>query len=265
MASDLNNKMKKAWLKSMEAIGNTASNIADNTRYKVNEMNLVNRRREILSDFGARAYALWQKGESFPDELAKQLEELSQVDAQLNAIRTERFAGIKTADEQAQKAADDAPQQTDVPTIDEVAQKVDKAAQQVEETAKKSEISKKADAVIDTIGSTLKSVGNALGSAISSLTNNRSAKPADKSEQPAEAVKEVASEKPAAEHAAPTLVVPEDVQTPTAEEIGALKKEAADFEKEAEATVAETDNSEPVTDENPDDFSSEKPDEYKVP
>ncbi len=127
MASDLNNKMKKAWLKSMEAIGNTASNIADNTRYKVNEMNLVNRRREILSDFGARAYALWQKGESFPDELAKQLEELSQVDAQLNAIRTERFAGIKTADEQAQKAADDAPQQTDVPTIDEVAQKVDKS------------------------------------------------------------------------------------------------------------------------------------------
>ena len=123
MASDLNNKMKKAWLKSMEAIGNTASNIADNTRYKVNEMNLVNRRREILSDFGARAYALWQKGESFPDELAKQLEELSQVDAQLNAIRTERFAGIKTADEQAQKAADDAPQQTDVPTMDEVAQK----------------------------------------------------------------------------------------------------------------------------------------------
>ena len=59
--------------------------------------------------------------------------------------------------------------------------------------------------------------------------------------------------------------MPEDVQTPTAEEIGALKKEAADFEKEAEATVAETDNSEPVTDENPDDFSSEKPDEYKVP
>ena len=54
MASDLNNKMKKAWLKSMEAIGNTASNIADNTRYKVNEMNLVNRRREILG--------LWRTG-----------------------------------------------------------------------------------------------------------------------------------------------------------------------------------------------------------
>lgn len=265
MASDLNNKMKKAWLKSMEAIGNTASNIADNTRYKVNEMNLVNRRREILSDFGARAYALWQKGESFPDELAKQLEELSQVDAQLNAIRTERFAGIKTADEQAQKAADDAPQQSDVPTIDEVAQKVDEVAQQVEEAAKKSEISKKADAVIDTIGSTLKSVGSALGSAISSLTNNRSTKPADRPEQPAEAIEEETSEKPVAEHTAPTLVVQEDVQTPTTEEVEIPKEEAADSEEEAEAAAAEPDSNEPVADENPDDFSNEEPDEYKVP
>lgn len=36
--ADFSDKMKKAWLKSMEAIGNTAGNIASNTRYKVNEM-----------------------------------------------------------------------------------------------------------------------------------------------------------------------------------------------------------------------------------
>lgn len=92
--ADFSDKMKKAWLKSMEAIGNTAGNIANNTRYKVNEMTLLNRRREILSDFGARAYDLWQKGEVFPEELAKQLEELSQVDIQLNALRMERLAGV---------------------------------------------------------------------------------------------------------------------------------------------------------------------------
>ena len=84
----------------MEAIGNTAGNIASNTRYKVNEMTLLNRRREILSDFGARAYDLWQKGEVFPEELAQQLQELSQVDIQLNALRMERLAGVKTPDEQ---------------------------------------------------------------------------------------------------------------------------------------------------------------------
>ena len=75
----------------------------------------------------------------------------------------------------------------------------------------------------------------------------------------------MASEKPAAEHAAPTLVVPEDAQTPNTAKADTLEEEAMDSEEEAEATVAETDSSEPVTDENPDDFSSEKPDEYKVP
>ena len=98
--ADFSDKMKKAWLKSMEAIGNTAGNIASNTRYKVNEMTLLNRRREILSDFGARAYDLWQKGEVFPEELAQQLQELSQVDIQFNALRMERLAGVKTPDEQ---------------------------------------------------------------------------------------------------------------------------------------------------------------------
>ena len=87
--ADFSDKMKKAWLKSMEAIGNTAGNIASNTRYKVNEMTLLNRRREILSDFGARAYDLWQKGETFPEELARQLEELSQM-----CIRDRDYTGV---------------------------------------------------------------------------------------------------------------------------------------------------------------------------
>ena len=38
--ADMRGKMKKFWMKSMQAVGNTASSIASNTRYKVNEMNL---------------------------------------------------------------------------------------------------------------------------------------------------------------------------------------------------------------------------------
>ena len=149
--AEFSDKMKKAWMKSMEAIGNTASSIADNTRYKVNEMNLVNRRREILSDFGAQAYALWQKGESFPEELAKKLEELSRVDKELNALRTEHLAGVNTAD----TAKADAPAQDAEAPVDEAAQKIDEAVQQAEAAAKKADINKKADAALDTIGSTL--------------------------------------------------------------------------------------------------------------
>ncbi len=107
--ADLSKNLKTAWMKGMEAIGNTASNIASNTKYKVQEMNLINRRREILSDFGAQAYEMWQKGEQFPEKLAKQLEELSHLDEELNAMRTERFAGVTTEQVPEEAAPAEAP------------------------------------------------------------------------------------------------------------------------------------------------------------
>lgn len=205
--ADFSDKMKKAWLKSMEAIGNTAGNIADNTRYKVNEMNLLNRRREILSDFGGRAYALWQKGEVFPEELARQLEELNQVDIQLNALRTERLAGIKT-DAAPEEPAGEGPAAD--PSSDDA-------------PAAKSPLAEKADQAIDAIGSTLKNVGNALGSAISSVAGTLTGKKAEAPAQPqesqpdaedaAEAAETPAEETPAA--GVPTIVLPpEETATP---------------------------------------------------
>lgn len=88
-------KLKDMLIKGMQAVGDTASNIASNTKFKVSEMTLVNRRREILSDFGQKSYALWQKGEKFPEELENELKELAEVDEQLNALRAERFTGVE--------------------------------------------------------------------------------------------------------------------------------------------------------------------------
>lgn len=113
--ADLGKNLKTAWMKSMEAIGNTASNIASNTKYKVQEMNLINRRREILSDFGAQAYEMWQKGEQFPEKLSKQLEELSRLDEELNAMRTERLAGVTTDKVATEGTAAEAPVQEAAP------------------------------------------------------------------------------------------------------------------------------------------------------
>ncbi len=124
--ADLGSSIKGIWLKSMEAIGNAASNIATNTKSKVDEINLVNRRAEILRDFGNKAYALWQKGERFPEELDTQLEELSRLDEQLNVMRAERLAGVKVAEE-AKEAVDEA--------ADEAAEDAEKAGEQLEEAA----------------------------------------------------------------------------------------------------------------------------------
>ena len=57
--ADFRSSIKGIWMKGMEAVGNAASSIASSIKSKVDEMNLVNRRTEILKDFGNRAYALW--------------------------------------------------------------------------------------------------------------------------------------------------------------------------------------------------------------
>lgn len=96
--ADIRKNLKALWIKGMSAVGNTASNIASNTRFKVDEMSMVNRRSEILNNFGAKAYALWQKGEHFPEELENELRELGGIDEKLNDLRAERIAGIKAVE-----------------------------------------------------------------------------------------------------------------------------------------------------------------------
>ena len=112
--ADIFDSLKKTWLRGMEAVSNTASSIAVNTKQKVNEMTLENRRREILSDFGMMAYDLWQKGETFPEPLANLLRELSTLDEELNALKAQRYTNVETEasaepDESAVETEDAAP------------------------------------------------------------------------------------------------------------------------------------------------------------
>ena len=241
--ADFSDKMKKAWLKSMEAIGNTAGNIASNTRYKVNEMTLLNRRREILSDFGARAYDLWQKGEVFPEELAQQLQELSQVDIQLNALRMERLAGVKTPDEQ-EKApgADDSSASANgaVPEPTGCEQNTS------DEQPGTSPLVDKANQALDTIGSTLKNVGSILGGAINTVTDTLTGKKstASDAEQPS------TQDPPSPEQATPD-------SNPEEADQGSESPEQSSKEQDDTSSVADQPAATSETD-------SENPDEYKV-
>ena len=94
---DIRDRAKALWLKGMKAIGNTAANIANNTRYKVDEVTIQNRRREVLNDLAHKTYALWLKGEQFPDTMTKMLDELKQLDEQLNDMRAEKYAASNQA------------------------------------------------------------------------------------------------------------------------------------------------------------------------
>ena len=84
--SNIRDKAKLLWIKGMKTIGNTATNIANNTKYKVDEMTLQNRRRELGGDLSSAVYAMWMKGTEFPPELTRMLEKMQQLDERLNDI-----------------------------------------------------------------------------------------------------------------------------------------------------------------------------------
>lgn len=95
---DMRERVKSLWIKGMKAVGNTAASIANNTRYKVDEVTIQNRRREVLNDLAYKAYALWLKGEVFPEQMDKLLNELKQLDEQLNDMRAEKYALAQKAE-----------------------------------------------------------------------------------------------------------------------------------------------------------------------
>lgn len=166
--AEIGKSLKGIWLKSMEAISNTASNIASNTKYKVDEMNIVNRRREILSSFGAQCYEMWQKGEHFPENLEAQLQELSKLDEALNAIRVEKVAGVQNEDHPAEKTE---PAENEEAAEDETVQE-------------KAGVPGKIDNAVDAMGATFKKLGTKLEGGIEALT--RAMKPKmEPNDQPA--------------------------------------------------------------------------------
>lgn len=102
--ADLASSFKSAWVKGMEALGNTASTIANTTKFKVSELNIENEKREILNGLGALAYDLWKKGEKFPEALEAKLKALAALDMQLETMHAERRAAQGEAGQKASEA-----------------------------------------------------------------------------------------------------------------------------------------------------------------
>lgn len=114
------NRVKLAWLKSMEVIGTSASNMADNAKHKLAEINLETRKREIMTEFNLKAFELWQNGTPLPSPLDELLGELADVDGRLNTLRAQRYAKVsgkqdEAAEIDAAASDNDAAPQTESP------------------------------------------------------------------------------------------------------------------------------------------------------
>ena len=231
--AEIKKSLKSIWLKSMEAISNTASNIASNTKYKVDEMNIVNRRREILSDFGAQAYELWQKGEHFPECLVALLRELSELDEALNAIRTEKLAGVNT-DDGASNLSKDTPDASDAAEADDAEEPSASPEKPV------SSVSEKIDSAVETMGETIKKLGNKIEGGIEALSRamkpKPEEKPADAAPEEAQPAAEQPESAPAEESAVPVIDVKEEttVDVPVTSQTDPQEPKAPEMEMPCE-------------------------------
>lgn len=83
--SDIGQNIRELVTKGMEAIGNTASNIAASTRQKVNEINTSTRKKELYEALGEQTYIAWLNGTEFQDPMTDILRELLQLDQQTSS------------------------------------------------------------------------------------------------------------------------------------------------------------------------------------
>ena len=111
----LGTSVRTAFLKGLEALGKTASNLTDAAQHKLNEMNLDTRRREVLADIPKCVMQLWEDGVEMPEPLTALLQELTDIDTQLAALRAERetkAAQEQPAEETAEETAPAALEET---------------------------------------------------------------------------------------------------------------------------------------------------------
>lgn len=70
-------------------LNNAATSVADSTRYKLNELDNMSRRREAMGELGQKVYDMFLAGVEMPEESLALLTELRALDDGLQTLRTE--------------------------------------------------------------------------------------------------------------------------------------------------------------------------------
>lgn len=85
-------KVKSAWFKCVESVGQGAANLADNAKQKLSEINMESRRKEIVAQLPSKLMQLWKDGAALPEELSALLSEQSSLEEALAAAKEARLA-----------------------------------------------------------------------------------------------------------------------------------------------------------------------------
>lgn len=122
----LGNNLKTAFLKGMEALGKGAASLTSTAQQKLSEMNLENRRSDLMKEIPVCAAQLWKDGAELPEALSSLIAEMCQLDEQLAAMRVRPEAPAQPEAEQTPAAE---------PTVEEAVDNVEDAIEEAVETA----------------------------------------------------------------------------------------------------------------------------------
>ncbi len=105
--SDFATSLKNILTKGAKFVGKTANSAAKATKYKMDEMSTLGKRRELISALGEKVFELTKQGLALPEEASCLVEQLNAVETDLNALRADHAAQKAAAAEKeaAEKAA----------------------------------------------------------------------------------------------------------------------------------------------------------------
>ena len=135
--------VRTAFLKGLEALGKTASNLSDAAQHKLDKMNLENRRRNVLAEIPKCVMQLWKEGAEMPTPLAELLTELSDLEDKLAAMRPQPEASKPVSEEEfSEEMCEETAEETAEETTEELAEETEvdeEPAEPAEEPAAEAE------------------------------------------------------------------------------------------------------------------------------
>ena len=139
--ANITGKIKTTWLKCMESIGQGAANMADNAKQKLGELNMENRRKDLLAELPNKVMQMWKDGVELPEELNGLLAELNGMEEEQSGLRSARAAKKQKpaitdgADAKVEEAVEEAAAETAEEVIEEAAEAVEETAEEAVEEA----------------------------------------------------------------------------------------------------------------------------------
>lgn len=105
--ADFKQTLMGIWNEGVKAVNDIANGVAGATRYKMDELDNVSRRREAITELGEKVYELYQAGVTMPDEVLPLLGEMRALDENLEKMRADHAEQKRaSAEQRAQERAD---------------------------------------------------------------------------------------------------------------------------------------------------------------